>query len=87
MEMVYPRAGSKIYIPKELSGNRGKLVMEAVHRNGAATIFWHLDENYLGATKQFHQMAVDIPAGEHRLSIIDDKGEALSLEFEIIEKE
>ncbi len=86
MEMIYPRYGSKILIPKEITGNKGKLVMEAIHRNSGATIFWHLDEVYLGSTKQFHQMAVDIPPGIHQLNLIDDLGETISLEFEILEK-
>jgi penicillin-binding protein 1C len=86
MEMIYPRSGSRIYIPKEITGNKGKLVMEAVHRNLSATIFWHLDDIYLGSTKQFHQMAVDIPAGTHFLNVIDDVGESITVEFEILEK-
>ena len=86
MEMVYPRYGSKILIPKEITGNKGKLVMEVIHRNTKATIFWHLDDVYLGSTKQFHQMAIDIPPGIHHLNIIDELGEAVNTEFEILEK-
>ena len=86
MEMVYPRYGSKILIPKEITGNKGKLVMEVIHRNTGATIFWHLDDIYLGSTKQFHQMAVDIPPGIHHLNIIDELGESINVEFEILEK-
>ena len=35
-------------------------MFEAVHREPGATLFWHLDDRYLGATETFHQQALDI---------------------------
>ena len=87
MELLYPRAGSKIYIPREITGQKGKLVMEAIHKNPSATVFWHLDDNYLGSTRRFHKMAVNLPAGEHSLTLVDDTGETLSIRFLILDKE
>jgi penicillin-binding protein 1C len=87
MELIYPRSGSKIYIPKEITGKKGRVVMEAVHRNATSTIFWHLDQIYLGSTINIHQLSIDIPAGDHILNLIDDKGEYIEIEFQVLQKE
>ncbi|MEZ4687586.1 MAG: hypothetical protein R3B47_16455 [Bacteroidia bacterium] len=42
MSIVYPKYGSKIYVPLEISGKPGRVVLEAAHRDPQATIFWHL---------------------------------------------
>lgn len=87
MELLYPRAGSKIYIPVEITGEKGKLVMEAIHRNPSGIIFWHLDDTYLGETRRFHKMAAAITPGEHTMTLVDDSGESLSIRFTILSKD
>lgn len=82
--LIYPDHNSQIYIPIELNEKRGKVVLEAVHRNHDATIFWHLDEEYLGKTKVFHQMAVQTEPGKHRLILIDHHGNRLARTFLVL---
>lgn len=86
MELIYPKKPSKIFIPIELDGQRGKTIFEVTHRNPNIEIHWHLDDVYLGSTKNFHQMEVAPGAGKHRLTIIDENGEKISQQFEIIER-
>jgi penicillin-binding protein 1C len=87
MELLYPVQGSRVYVPTELSGQKGRVVIEAIHRNPAARIFWHLDDQYVGATMAFHQIAVQPGKGKHRLTLVDEKGETLHSTFEVLEKE
>lgn len=87
MDFIYPAANSKIYVPWELDGSPGELVLEAAHRSQGSKIYWHLDEEYLGETSRFHQMAVRPDKGEHKLTIIDQHGEMKSLEFVILSEE
>lgn len=84
MEIIYPDNASKIYIPKELSGKRGKTVFEVAHRSPSRTIFWHLDDRYIGETKGYHQMALSPDPGIHVLTLVDEKGETLRHRFEIL---
>lgn len=84
MEMIYPKRGANIFIPVELDGKKGKCVFEVAHRNRNSKIFWHLDENYLGTTREFHQMSLAPTPGKHLLVLVDEKGERLELAFEII---
>ncbi|MCK4664287.1 MAG: penicillin-binding protein 1C [Bacteroidales bacterium] len=87
MEVIYPKDLTKIYIPVELDGTKGKTIFEVAHRKANTTIFWHIDDNYIGRTKDFHQFALNPLTGKHTLTLIDENGEILSFTFEIINNE
>lgn len=87
LDIIYPEEGSKIYVPLEISGERGKTVFTATHRNSNAKLFWHLDDEYIGTTTLFHQIAVSPVAGKHILTVVDENGESVTRNFEILNKE
>jgi penicillin-binding protein 1C len=84
LALLYPDPNSKVLIPQELDGHRGRTVFEAVHRRRDATIYWHLDDRYLGETHTFHQQSLDIDPGEHILTVVDDEGERVARRFQVI---
>ena len=84
LALLYPDANSQVLIPQELDGSRGRAVFEAVHRRREATIYWHLDDRYLGETHTFHQQSLDIDPGEHILTVVDDEGERVARRFQVI---
>ncbi len=83
MEMLYPRNPYSLYIPRELDGNPGKLVVEVVHRNAGALLFWHLDDEWIGNTRGIHQMSIAPAPGNHTLSIFDQQGNSLIQDLRI----
>ena len=87
MAIIYPRNGTKIYLPRELDGALSSVVFEAAHRDPATLIYWHLDDNYLGDTKELHEMGLQPEAGWHTLSLVDENGQSISCRFEILERE
>ncbi len=84
MELLYPRKDTKIYIPVELNAERGATVFEAVHRNKSAIVYWHLDQEYLGSTQEFHKMEIRAKAGDHTILLVDDHGERLEQNFQVL---
>ena len=84
LALLYPDPNSQVLIPRELDGSRGRTVFEAVHRRREATIYWHLDDRYLGETHTFHQQSLDIDPGEHILTVVDDEGERVARRFQVI---
>jgi penicillin-binding protein 1C len=50
-------------------------------------LFWHLDDNYIGTTTRFHQMALNPSKGFHTITVVDEQGETITRQFEILEKE
>ena len=84
---LYPNAGTKLYIPTDLARKRGETVFEAVHRRPDATLFWHLDDVYLGSTKTFHQQGLDMTPGRHVVTVVDETGNRLSRRFQVLGQE
>lgn len=84
-EIIYPENQSKIFIPRALDGSLGNTVLEAVHRNPDAMIYWHLDGEFIEKTEYFHQLAIVASPGIHQLTLVDDKGNERRLEFEIVD--
>ena len=62
------------------------MIFEAVDRQPKAVLHWHLDGQYLGDTRLFHHQALDIPAGMHRVTVVDQWGHSLSRQFEVLQK-
>jgi penicillin-binding protein 1C len=73
-------------VPIEIDGKVGKTVFEATHRNVNTRIFWHLDDTFIGETKEIHQMALNPSVGKHKLMLVDENGISVSLKFEALGK-
>ncbi len=86
MEIIYPKKPSKIYVPVNLDGTRGKTVFEVTHRNKNIRLFWHLDDYFVGETKDIHQIELQPAAGKHKLTIIDENGQWITQIFEVLNK-
>ncbi|TCD26349.1 penicillin-binding protein 1C [Pedobacter psychrodurus] len=87
MEVIYPKNNAIVYIPLELDGTRGKIVINAAHRNPSAKIYWHIDNEYISTTTNFHQLAINPPPGKHTLTLVDENGERLVQTFTVLDKE
>ncbi|MNY38320.1 hypothetical protein D3C86_1729400 [compost metagenome] len=87
MELIYPKSGAKIYVPREMDGSRGKTIFSVAHRNPDSQIYWHIDDKFVETTKSFHQIAVNPAPGKHTLTLVDENGERLESWFITLEKE
>jgi penicillin-binding protein 1C len=86
MEFVYPGAAGKIYVPVDLDGRKSRAVFEVVHRDPGALVFWHLDDTFAGRTAGVHQLAIELPPGSHRVTVVDESGNRLARAFEILSR-
>ncbi len=84
MELIYPKLNARIFIPRELDGTPGRVVFELAHRQPSATVYWHLDGEFIGETKRIHHIELNSAAGRHTLTLVDHAGETLERTFEII---
>lgn len=84
IELIYPKNLSRIFVPNELNGERGKVIFEAAHRNMNTKIFWHLDGEYVAQTDRFHQISLSPEPGEHTITLIDENGVTLKKRFSIV---
>jgi penicillin-binding protein 1C len=86
LDIIYPKPGSNIYVPIKLDGEQSMTVFEASHVDASQTIYWHLDDNYLGETKDIHQMELAPEIGEHIFTLIDENGYQVTRRFNVVGK-
>ncbi|HLZ15549.1 MAG TPA: hypothetical protein VKQ08_00825, partial [Cyclobacteriaceae bacterium] len=84
MDLIYPKPYSRVFLPYELDGSAGSTVFEAAHRVPSATIFWHLDGNFVAATRKTHKLSLRPDRGNHTILLVDDAGESISRPFSVI---
>lgn len=87
MDLIYPKPNTRIFIPRDLDGKPESVIFELAHRNAATTVYWHVDGEFIGSTKQVHHMALNPSQGKHTLTLVDDSGETLERDFEVISKQ
>lgn len=78
MAFVYPKSDARVTIPIGIKGDRQQVVFEIAHRNPGKTIFWTLNDTYLGQTRWNHQMPIDVERGRYVLRCVDEDGVEIS---------
>lgn len=74
LRIVYPGEGLHLLVPREVTGERQSVTARAAHREETETLYWYLDEVYLGSTSKRHAMSLELRAGRHVLEVIDAQG-------------
>ena len=83
LEFLYPESGSVLTLPRQLDGSLPGAVFQAVHRDPAAVLYWHLDNEYLGETHLIHQMQLSPAPGKHTVTVVDGDGKTVSVGFTV----
>jgi penicillin-binding protein 1C len=81
MEFIYPPKDARIFIPRSLQGQLMSMLPEIAHRRRDATVYWHLDNRYIGTTRFVHQTEIQAGEGEHVITAVDDRGVTVSRRF------
>jgi penicillin-binding protein 1C len=83
MAFIYPQPNAHIHIPRQLDGSEGEITFELAHNNPSATVFWHIDTDYLGVTRDFHKLTFRPSIGRHTVTTVDNQGNTISIGFAI----
>ncbi|MFN3530431.1 MAG: penicillin-binding protein 1C [Bacteroidia bacterium] len=84
MQLLYPSAQSRIYLPLGRDSLPTKAVFEALHSEASSHIYWHIDGHYIGQTTDIHKISVQPAIGRHLLSLVDERGNQLERWFEVV---
>ena len=84
MHFIYPSDGSVITLPRQLDGSPGAFVARVAHTHPSTELFWHLDNAYLGSTRDIHQMTIAPAKGTHTLTVVDASGMTRSVTVIIV---
>lgn len=86
LRLLYPRKNAQLFIPVEVDGQLSSVIFKAAHREPETTLHWHLDDQYVGSTQTFHQIALQPGVGKHRIAVVDQSGNRIDRTFEVIGK-
>ena len=83
IQFIYPQTGALLSIPRQLSGEKEGIVFRAAHHRSDATLWWHLDNTYVGETRLRHELLLSPAPGQHTLTVVDDEGGTAAVRFTI----
>jgi penicillin-binding protein 1C len=85
MAFIYPKENNSIFLPKDFDGSTNDLVLQIAHSKPETTVFWYVDDNYMGSTKDIHELAIIPKQGKHLITVVDEFGNEAKRHFTISE--
>ncbi len=85
MEFIYPNQQSTIYLPKDFDGTTNPLILKIAHSKPELILYWYIDNEFIGTTKDIHDMAVLPTSGIHMITVVDALGNELKHKITISE--
>jgi penicillin-binding protein 1C len=74
MEFIYPNQQSTIFLPKDFDGTTNALILKVAHSKPELELYWYIDNQFVGSTKDIHDMAIMPEQGKHIITVIDEIG-------------
>ncbi len=84
MDFIYPKADSKIYLTKDFESQEQPIILKVAHSDPKSTLYWYLDNTYLGQTKDFHEMPIKAKTGTYYITVIDQNAYEIVRKIEIL---
>lgn len=85
IQFIYPNENKNIFLPKDFDGTENDLIVKIAHSEPETTVFWYLDEEYLGSTKDIHEFSIKPLPGKHTITVVDIFGNESKQLIEILQ--
>ena len=80
LKIIFPDKNTLLCFGED---NNMNVHFKAMSENKNATLYWHVDDNYIGATTNIHELQYALPLGKHTLSVIDENGNEQQTTFNV----
>jgi penicillin-binding protein 1C len=84
ISIIYPDKNQTIIPTLNIDGVMGAVIFRAAHRKPENTIYWHIDDEFMGSTQNFHELDISLSSGEHVLYLIDEIGNETKRTFSVV---
>ena len=83
MQFIYPKDETIIFLPKDFDGKTNDLILKIAHSKPETTLYWYLNETFIGNTSDIHDLAIIPTEGKHLITVVDEFGNELKKKIEI----
>ncbi|WP_043706715.1 penicillin-binding protein 1C [Tenacibaculum ovolyticum] len=85
MDFVFPtKYRSKISLTKGVDNKVNAVILKVTHASADATLYWYLNDVFIGNTNQYHEQAIIPVKGNHKITVIDNLGNEKTRLIEIL---
>lgn len=85
LEFIYPKENNTMFLPKDFDGRTNELILKLAHSKPETTVFWYLNEMFMGTTKDIHELSIRPKSGKHSVTVVDELGNEAKRFIEISE--
>lgn len=78
MEFIYPKNNQNIFLPLDFNETQNPVILKIAHSKPSSNVYWYLDSEYLGITKDIHELAISPTPGNYKLTVVDESGFEIS---------
>jgi penicillin-binding protein 1C len=83
MDFIYPKDSSQIWLPRDFNGELQKVIVKLAHQKPKSTVYWYLDDSFLGTTINEHKKGIQLSSGWHQITVSDNLGESNKIHLQI----
>ncbi|MCH2489794.1 MAG: penicillin-binding protein 1C [Flavobacteriales bacterium] len=83
MDFIFPKQREAVLLPKDFNEEVNEVIFKLAHRSPETTVYWYLDDHYIGSTNTFHELAVAPRPGSYILTATDAAGNEIQQQIEI----
>ncbi len=59
------------------------MVFKLIHSNVNASVYWYLNNHFIGETKSIHEIEISPRKGKYTITVVDEFGYEIKQKFEI----
>ncbi len=86
IQIIYPTPGARLLIPRGVEGKYQKIIAKGAYSVSKGGLSWYLDGRFIGVTFDKHQIPLELGAGNHLLSAMDEEGHIATVRFKAYRK-
>jgi len=83
MEFIYPTKNEAIVLPKNFDETLNEVIFSVAHRQSETILYWYLNDQFIGTTETFHELAYTPLPGSYTLTVTDQLGNQISQSLSI----
>ncbi len=74
MEFIFPKKNQAIILAKDFNQQEGEVIFKVAHSRPDTSLYWYLDQDFMGVTSDFHELAILPKRGAYTLTVMDQQG-------------